>query len=140
MICTCEKNDRARSLAEIPPLPSIIHIPSSELAKQIYLTFAATDRSRPSSERTKGQGWIERIENGSDAVQIATSGCTFHPTGCEVCREEPVTTYLRISSSPVIRARRRLRPRCDTVAKSTYLPGRFLPSPRNEPVGLLISS
>jgi hypothetical protein len=48
------------------------HIPSLEFTEQFYLTYAATDRSHPSSDRAKRQGKVEKIGNVSGAAQIAT--------------------------------------------------------------------
>jgi hypothetical protein len=55
--------------------------PLFELAQQIYLAVVATDRSQPSSDRTKRRVEVERIANGSDSAQIERGGCSFHSTG-----------------------------------------------------------
>jgi hypothetical protein len=66
--------------------------PLFELAPQIYLAFVATDRSQPSSDRTKRQVEVERIANGSDPAQIERGDAASIPLAGEVCREEPATT------------------------------------------------
>src|ERR1700692_3246973 len=56
----------------------------------MYLTFVATDRSHPSSDRAKRQ----ELEMALARHKSRRVNAASIPPACEVCREEPVTTLV----------------------------------------------
>jgi hypothetical protein len=122
-------------------LPSIIHIPSCELVQQIYLGFAATDRSHPSSHRAEWQVKIERLKMALARNKSRRVNAASVPVACEVCREKPVTTLVADFIFACDSCAKRIATALCCGRQERVVGGENFCSDREaKPVGLLISS